>query len=122
MVSPADFTCSFLCTRADIRQVGVHTYLHCMSRHRDLQQEQMSKSTVAQSMESKGPAVMVILCRLTVFTCGFWSTLADMQHEGLHTYKHCTFRVRDLQQVLTSKSMVVGGRGSLVHTSQCGTE
>ncbi len=31
------FTCGVWCSRADIRHVGLDTYLHCKSRLRDLQ-------------------------------------------------------------------------------------
>ncbi len=37
LCSLAVFTCGFWCTLADIRHVRIRTYLHCVSRLRDLQ-------------------------------------------------------------------------------------
>ncbi len=42
----ASCSSGFWCTHADIRQVGIRTYLHNSSRFRDLQQVQTSKSMV----------------------------------------------------------------------------
>ncbi len=44
-----------------------------------------SLCNVPPSRKRKGPAAMVVLCRLDVFTCSFWCTHANIRYVGIHT-------------------------------------
>ncbi len=60
--------------------------------------------TTVHRVESKEPSAMVVLCRLAVFTRGFWCTRADIH---VRVYLHCTSRQGTCSRCMhMSKSMV----------------